>query len=146
MIPHATSRPDGATVFRVPYDKKWVDGVKNMVPASARAWDKYTKAWTIAPPFGALVLNFTREVFGHVDTDGASEPPRRPEPIRRADSSLAALHPPPSAPPSLVDAAYRLLAREHHPDRLPAHEQSQAHERMVEINAAYEKLRARASA
>ena len=146
MIPHATYRPDGAVLFRVPYERGWVDRVKGMVPASARAWDKHAKVWTVAPPFGARVLDLTRRVFGHVAVAGAPEPPGRPEPIRRADPSYAALHLLPSAPACVVAAAYRALARDKHPDRLPAHRRAAAHERMVAINAAYEALRDRARA
>ena len=143
-VPHVTAYPDGSLVFTVPYHRDWVEGVKAAVPAAFRSWDPASKTWTIRPPYGVDVLGLTRTLFGRVDAAGSA---RRdapgPEVIRRADPHFAALHLLPTAPPAVVDAAYKALSRAAHPDLLPARERDRAHEAMVALNTAYDALRAR---
>jgi len=87
------------------------------------------------------------ETFGDAEIqDDRREPYRRPEPIRTSDHRLATLHLLPSAPPELVEAAYRCLSKLHHPDRVAPSERDRAHREMVAVNAAYTELRDRASA
>lgn len=147
MVAHLFYRPDGATVFRVPYDARWVAGIKASVPASARDWNPVAKVWTVLPPHGRAIVALTFTVFGRVEVEG--EPARfrpRPAPIRTMGPAYQALHLLPSAPRCVVDAAYRALSREHHPDLLAASEQTRAHAAMVDLNAAYEALKARGAA
>jgi hypothetical protein len=67
---------------------------------------------------------------------GASPPPQ-PQPIRHHDRDFAVLHLLPSAPPTLIEAAFRCLSKELHPDR------GGSHEAMIELNQAVSALRIR---
>lgn len=141
MIPNVRVRADGWSVFRVPYDHRWIAGVKEMVPGSAREWSPSVKEWSIAPGFASSVAMWTREVYGYVVDDdapgaGAHRTPE-PEPIRRSDPDLAELHLLPSAPRVVIDAAYRALARSLHPDA------GGDTASMQTLNAAYGRLRER---
>ena len=57
------------------------------------------------------------------------------------DSAWDELHLQPGAPIEVVTAAYRALARLHHPDRWPPQEREERTRKMVRINAAYDQIR-----
>jgi len=73
-------------------------------------------------------------------------PPARPRQPLATERHYAALHLLPSASPAVVNAVYKTLVKQHHPDQLPASERDRAHVQMVEINGAYEALRAHGAA
>ncbi len=144
MIAQVSRRRDGAAVFCVPYRRRWVETVKAEVPGWARQWDPAAKAWTILPPYVARVLALTRATFTDVaDASGPDQGSPSANATHGVNRLYGALHLLPTAPPAVVEAAYRALAREHHPDRQPQAQQVEAHECMVEINAAFAALRDR---
>lgn len=138
MIPHAVYQADGSAILRIPYNRNLIEALKLKVDSSFRSWDPIAKAWTVQPGWVEAALDLLRATFGQVEIAGE---PLRPRPIRPTNRPYAELHLRPSAPPAVVEAAYKALARDRHPDRLPAHERARAHEAMVAINAAYAALR-----
>lgn len=126
-IPQAEHLAGGAIAFRVPYRREWVAAVKSTVPSDYRSWDPDDKTWTVWPPYGQDVLRLTRGTFGGVrETNGGSQIP---------DEHFRILHLRETAPPELIEASYRVMARLHHPDR------GGDHAAMLRINSAYEILR-----
>jgi len=137
MIPHLERRPDGSATLTFPYNRGLVDALKLTIPADGRTYDPGTKTWTVAPPYAATARRLMRVAFEYVaETEAAAGTPA-PDPIRPTDRDYAALHLLPTAPLSLIEAAFRCLSKELHPDR------GGQHEAMIKINAAVSALRAR---
>lgn len=87
------------------------------------------------------------ETFADVErVDDRQEPYRRPAPIRSTDEYFQRLHLLSSAPACVIEASYRALAKQHHPDRLPATERDRGNAAMAGINEAFEQLRDRGAA
>ncbi len=137
MLPHITHKLDGSATLTFPYHRGLVDCLKMTIPASSRTYDLDTKAWTVAPPYAGPALRLMRRVFGYVAESGQTAHAAPPDPIRQTDRDYAVLHLLPSAPPSLVEAAFRCLSKDLHPDR------GGPHEAMVRLNAAVTALRER---
>jgi hypothetical protein len=133
--------PDGAVDLTFPYDAGFIHQLKGEIPHSARTYDPRSKTWTIYPPYVAIAIAMMRQTFvacmEYVEDRSATSPP---DPIRRTDPDFAILHLLPSAPPPLVEAAFRCLSKELHPDR------GGKHEAMIEINAAIVRIRERRGA
>jgi hypothetical protein len=138
--PTARFRYDGHVVLTFPYSKRLVDQLKAQIPGHARTYDPATKEWTVAPAYAAIALSLLRTTFPDAVTE---EPGHRtePQPIRSSDQAYATLHLLPSAPDELIDAAFRVLARQCHPD-VAGGDGS----RMRELNDAYADLKAKARA
>jgi hypothetical protein len=146
-LPRIRSKWDSSLELTFPYDPALVDALKANIPGRARSYDPATKVWTVTAAWAAIATRLMVETFGDVEiVDDRQEPYRRPDPIRTSDHRFAALHLMPSAPPELIEAAYRCLSKLHHPDRVSHGERDQAHRQMVAINTAYSELRDRASA
>lgn len=115
--PRMTRTADGLS-YRVtfPYDPDVVEGIKDIVPAHSRQYDPDERAWYISPAYVAPVRSLLTATFLQVEMDDEREsftPPPTPKP----QTSYHVLHLQPTAPPELVDAAYRCLSRLHHPDQ-----------------------------
>ncbi len=137
MIPHIEHRPDGTARLTFPYHRGLVDCLKMTIPASSRTYDPATVAWTVAPPYAATARRLMRQAFDYVAESGQTAHAAPPDPIRPTDHAYADLHLLPSAPPALVEAAFKALSKEMHPDR------GGQHEAMVRINQTGSALRAR---
>jgi len=87
-----------------------------------------------------IVVVNERLTWSNDDDDWDDDEPSTPPPLRKTDPSYATLHLLPSAPPELVDAAYRCLARLHHPDT------GGSTTTMQRLNAAHGALKTRRSA
>lgn len=116
MIPHIERQPDGSVRLTFPYSAPLIDAIKRAIPPVARSYDPEMKAWTVSPAYAALAARLMDGTFGYVRRDTAGSGPR-PGPIRQSDRDYAVLHLLPSAPPELIEAAFRCLSRLHHPDR-----------------------------
>lgn len=139
IVPELRQLPNGSVELRFPYHAGIVDELKVTIPAWSRSYNPLTKVWTVEQPYATLAAGLMRRAFGHVRTVGA---PAGPDPftVYRGDASdpdLIVLHLRDTAPPELVEAAYKTLARLHHPDR------GGSTTRMQELNAAYARLRER---
>lgn len=127
MTARAERRWDGGYVLTFPYDPYLIEALKREIPAHAREYDPTLKAWTVGPVYAAVALELLRAIFPDAEIDGSGAGQRD-----AAGDAWAVLHLRPTAPPQLVEAAYRCLARLHHPDAGGDHEQMQALNQAVE--------------
>ncbi|MDB5478829.1 MAG: hypothetical protein JWM96_1324 [Alphaproteobacteria bacterium] len=136
----------GDAHLRFPFSQELVDDLKAQIPAHCRAWTPQTKTWWIAASFVNLAARLAEGYFDveHIDAPQARQraytaPPPRP----LHPDPFATLHLLPSAPPELIEAAARSLAKLFHPDLKPEHEKALATAKMAQINRAVEDLRRR---
>jgi hypothetical protein len=122
-----------------PFDRDVVEGIKNIVPVHSRTYDPKEKAWYISPAYRDVIQELLEAVFIDVETD-----PERttytPPSDRSPRTEYTILHLLPSAPPELVETAYKCLSRMHHPDR------GGTTEKMQELNSAVATIRRSVSA
>jgi len=126
-----------------PFDEAAKEEFKRRIPPHARKWDADRRCWRVAAAWaedtarwlehrfpGARRINEpqARKQSGYGSTGGPATPIRPREP-------WATLHLLPTAPMEVVEAAYRALARLHHPDRGGSTLQMQV------INGAYQQLK-----
>ena len=109
--------PDGSAAdITFPYSAFVVTELKRAVPAPLRTYDPDTKTWTVAGRYVSAVYHVLAQVFGEVDVEavrsGAADHGRPP-----SDDPWVILHLRPTAPPELVAAAHKCLAKLNHPDR-----------------------------
>ncbi len=112
------TRTAGGRSYRVefPFDRDVVDSIKSIVPAHSRQYDPDEKCWYISPAYRDVIQELLEAVFIEVEMD--SERTTYTPPSDRAPrTEFHVLHLRESAPPELVEAAFRCLARIHHPDR-----------------------------
>jgi hypothetical protein len=112
-------------VLRFEYHPSLVVALKTRIPKSYRRWNPERQAWIIGREYWPTAQRVLAD-FGFV---GVAPP-------RPVSDSWRRLHLQPDAPPEVVDAAYKALARVHHPD----HGGDNGH--MREINLAYDALKA----
>jgi len=113
-VPRADYTNAGGVVLRFPYNARLVELLKTEIPPHARSYDPAAKAWIITASYAAITVDLLRRHF----PDTRIEQPgtrRKPEPLGFSQP-FAALHLLPSAPPELIEGAYRILARIHPPD------------------------------
>ncbi len=127
--------PDGSAAdVTFPYSAFVVGELKRAVPAPLRTYDPDTKTWTVAGRYVSAVYHVLAQVFGEVDVEGSrSGAADRGRPS--SDDPWATLHLRPTAPPELVTAAHRCLAKLNHPDAGGSTATMQA------INSAVESIR-----
>lgn len=117
-IPNICYRPGElrATV-QFPYDPLALAALKDRIPAYAREWAPAAKCWRVDPSYIDTARSILVGRFGsrRVDAEAESAPPE-PTPIRATDLAYRTLHLLPSAPPTLIEAAYRCLAKRSLPD------------------------------
>jgi hypothetical protein len=119
ISPRMTRTADGRS-YRVefPFDQGVVDALKRIVPGHSRTFNPDERAWYVAPAFKDLVHQLLADVFIDVEvSDFGRHESRRAEPDTGPRTSYTVLHLRETAPPELVDAAYKCLAQLHHPDR-----------------------------
>ena len=114
-IPRATYTRAGEVDLRFPYNARLVELLKSEIPARARAYDPDDKTWTVIAAYATRAVNLLLDHFpdARIERPGTRAEPAPPLTPARP---FAVLHLLPSAPPELIDAAYRTLARLHHPD------------------------------
>lgn len=110
-------------VCRFGYDADVIAELKRTIPGRHRRWDSGRKAWLIDVWSWPLAERVFQE-FGMLE--GVFTP----------DVAWRTLYLLPDAPALVVDAAFKALAKVHHPDHEGGDEK-----RMRDINLAYEKLR-----
>jgi hypothetical protein len=116
--PRARIGSNGEVIYRGPYIPALVNGFKGF-PAAFRDYvPDDGKAWTIWPPYAeealALILRYAPDT--DVEYTQTSRTPSWGSSRGVGSDHYRALHLLPSAPPELVDAAYRTLAKRAHPD------------------------------
>lgn len=128
-------------VLAFSYDPTAVEALKFAVPKGHRLWVPEERVWRIKARFWERV----KTIFVQYGVFSAAEFNELKRPVGGGDWETLWVRQ--GAPVEVVDAAYRALARLHHPDLAPAGtsegKMAERHRRMVRINLAYEKLRAR---
>ncbi len=114
--PRIQRRWDGSVRLTFPFDRWLVDALKGEVPGHARTYDSTAKSWTITPAYAQVAARLMHDVFPDVEIVGATNPPPFDHGRPARDDPWATLHLLPSAPPELVSAAHRCLAKLTHPD------------------------------
>lgn len=145
--------------FITPYDRAFVEALKEAVPYEHRWFDGESKTWLVSKKWSPVALVVARDHFDtmielHVSAPATSAPPpssssarshsveeclRRVRALFREEATLYLL---PHAPEPVVRAAFRALARTTHPDVAGA----QATAAMVELNRAYDAVLRRVGA
>src|SRR5262245_32128255 len=106
---------DERLILRSPYDPALVEALKEAIPRAYREWDAGAKVWRIDADWGDVVLQALTDI-------GVSVVDKRPAvpsstivagALREACQRLCIL---PEAPVEVAEAAYKALARLHHPD------------------------------
>jgi hypothetical protein len=132
---------DGAVALTFPYHAGFIHQLKQEIPPYARTYAPQSKTWSVHPAYAARACYLVCHTFGHVFEYGADRSATSPpDPIRRTGGDYAALHLLPSAPPELVESAYRCLSKLCHPDK------GGEHDGMLELNEAITRLRERQEA
>ncbi len=111
-----------------------ISELKGIIPVAFRNYEPAAKTWVITD-WECLDewIGELRSVYA-VETEYDDEQPAQKPPAQSIASPFATLHLLPSAPPELVKAAYKTLARIYHPDMRGDSA------KMIEINRAYETL------
>jgi hypothetical protein len=148
----------GYIVTETPYSSEWVQAVKHCIPSTDREYDGETKMWTFPGRYYECIKHLVETFFGNSYIDSAADkvserqntawrdkfdsfayqpPPRADQSTASATSrtAYATLFVTEDAPPEIIRAAFRTLAKMHHPD------QGGDADKMTEVNAAYQKLK-----
>lgn len=138
----------GDAEIRFPYSPDFIEDLKRHIPLHGRRWTPEGKFWWIGSAYVNLAARLAAGYFevDHIAAHRAGQraytaPPPPPRPLH--PDPYVTLHLLPSAPPELVEAATRTLAKLHHPDLKPATEKALATATMAKINRAAEDLRRR---
>jgi hypothetical protein len=105
----------GDVAITFPTNAHLIDLLKRNIPVHARSFDPDDKTRTVIAAYATRAVNLLLQCFpdARIERPGTRpEPASQPSPAR----PFAVLHLLPSAPPELIDAAYRTLAQLHHPD------------------------------
>jgi hypothetical protein len=106
---------DERLILRSPYDPALVEALKDAIPRAYREWDAAAKVWRIDPDWGDVVLQALTDIgVSVVDKRPAVPSPTTVAPkLQEACIELCIR---PEAPVEVAEAAYKALARLHHPD------------------------------
>lgn len=127
---------NGDILLRAPYNPDFLHDLKQLIPARHREWLPDDRLWHISARFAPDATVLARSWFDAVEIiphRRAQDPGHPPSP--KTIDSLARLHLRETAPWPVVEAAYKALARLHHPDK--GGDQTT----MKHINAAYTNLK-----
>lgn len=117
MAIHALLLPcdDERFALRTPFDRDFVDALKLAIPAPCREWDALKKAWYIHQEYDDILIDFVESRGGKVidKRPQVVTPAVIPGPLQEACTLLFVT---PDAPISVAEAAFKALARRHHPD------------------------------
>lgn len=132
----------GRVSLKTPYDADFVAALKAEIPFWSRSWNPETRTWQVQAPFIEAAVRIVSEFFDQIERRSAVATPSTGhgsvreciENIREQRPYHAALFVLPGAPESVINAAYRALAKQCHPDL------GGEHDSMIRINQAYENL------
>lgn len=130
---------------RTPFNKDFVDWVKSEVVINCRRWDKENDVWVISYSYEDDLIVECFKLFHEVKKIGKRSAKKTEPQFSRsrqtpmdARTAYDVFHLQPSAPPELINAAYRVMAKLYHPD---VYGEPDATDQMKKINDAYEKIR-----
>ncbi len=138
MTPSATRDPSGAVRLEFPFNRGMIESLKREIPARGRSYDPVTHVWLIDHAWANSAVNILLRFMPDARLIRNGERARtRTVPSPVATDEYRTLFVAPDAPPEVVEAAYKALARMNHPDV------GGDTATMRQINAAYERLRSR---
>jgi hypothetical protein len=106
---------DDRLALKSPYDPTLVQALKDAIPYGYREWDGAAKVWRIDPDWGDVVLT-TLQNIGITVVDKRPAVPPSPTVAEDLQAACLQLCITPEAPLEVAEAAYKALARLHHPD------------------------------
>lgn len=145
-LAQATYRWDGNLECSFPYSKCLIERIKIHIPAYARTYEPTTKVWVVDEAYSLIALRLLRETYPDtimVDNRHMNSEWKFSEAEPAVDPNFAVLYVMPTAPRCVVEAAYKALSKQFHPDRASVNDQDHAHEQMVRLNSAFEAVRDR---
>lgn len=143
IVAQATRLWDDRYELRFPYNQEFIEALKTTIPPPHRKWDPARKAWIVGPGYTETAIHLLRAEFPDaIVTNPDHVTPPRSHRFRRTDPHQV-LFVSLDAPRCVIDAAFKALSKELHPDRAPADKKDAMHEEQVALNRAYESLRAR---
>ena len=117
MTIHALLLPydDERFALKTPYDKDFVEALKWAIPVPYREWSPEKKTWHIYQEYDATVIDLVESRGGQaLDKRPATvDAAVLPGPLQEACALLCVTA---EAPLSVAEAAFKALARRHHPD------------------------------
>ena len=134
-MPTITRTWTGSVVLTFPYAAELVEALKDEIPVHARRYDPAVKAWTVSAAYSHVAARLMFEVFPDVEIVEQPRPGSSDRGPRAGDDPWRILHLRPTAPPELVTAAHKCLAKLNHPDR------GGSTATMQRINAAVDRIR-----
>lgn len=118
----------GGVILRTPYLPAFVYDLKATIPMQDRAWDPDAKVWYVDKLYADIAIQLFYSYF-----------PEGMQKYERNNGDLPdwcyELHVLPSAPRQVIEAAYRVLSKEVHPDA------GGNTEKMIKLNSAVEDAR-----
>lgn len=123
-----------------PYLPALIGELKEEVPFRSRSWNADFKCWTVGERWCETVRRLAgKHADSVLEAHCGTRVEKGPGPVGRdLDADAETLGVSPKAPGEVIHAAYRAMARLHHPDLVG----SMSTGRMQEINAAYERMMA----
>jgi hypothetical protein len=119
-----------------PYHRGFVDALKVQIPVSYRRWDPDSKTWFVESPYDLTAIRILRAHFPHADI--GERPGEQTQFTTHSgcscDANHRALYVCQGAPLEVIRAAYKALAKTHHPDA------GGDVATMQQLNSAYERL------
>jgi hypothetical protein len=100
----------------IPYHPALIADWKAAIPFRWRSFDPDSKAWRFWGGYQHLAIALLLQCFPEAEVPRGSRTRITVVTEPTGDGHFASLHLLPSAPRALIDAAYRTLARLHHPD------------------------------
>lgn len=113
-----TTDHDGGICLESPFDRTFVDGLKQAIDYGGRSWDPQRKRWLISALYVTELLHYLHQVGVEVQDDreggqAVTHVPPMPEDLKEA---FDALHLQYTAPLGAAEACYKFFARHWHPD------------------------------
>jgi hypothetical protein len=111
---------DGTITMWFRYHPAFIEVLKSSIPSAYRRYNPYigNKSWTIMPAYAEVAAKLLIEYFPDAVCGGQGS---RSNPsattIESHTDPSAVLHVRPGAPLEVIDAAFRALAKQHHPDK-----------------------------
>ncbi len=133
--PTITRLWDSSARLEFPYDAGLIDALKAGIPVHARKYDPTSKSWTVTGRYVSVAIRLMYQAFGHVDVVEQTSAGSADRGRTSGNDPWTVLFLRPGAPPELVTAAHRCLAKLNHPDRGGSTTTMQA------INAAVDQIR-----
>ena len=96
--------------------KAFIADLKDAVPYKFRTYDPAAKEWRVWGGFEELAIALLVESFPDAELPSRAHSHAKPQTRHAGSDHFQILHLLPSAPPELIAAAYRTLAKLSHPD------------------------------